>query len=55
MKERKCLKCQKSFESDGNWNRLCDKCNRNNKKQVDLAKQTFISQKEPACDGTQKI
>lgn len=29
-KRRKCLKCSKSFISMGNWNRICDNCNREN-------------------------
>ena len=24
---RRCLKCNRPFLSDGNWNRLCSRCN----------------------------
>lgn len=27
---RNCLKCEKKFESMGNWNRLCEKCFKSN-------------------------
>ena len=27
---RRCLKCRRRFQSEGNWNRLCPKCNRDN-------------------------
>lgn len=31
VKKRKCLKCDKTFSSMGNWNRLCDTCTRSNR------------------------
>lgn len=27
MRAAKCLKCDRKFRSQGNWNRLCAKCN----------------------------
>ena len=28
---RRCLKCNRWFSSEGNWNRLCSRCNRENR------------------------
>ena len=28
---RRCLKCNRSFWSEGRWNRVCSKCNRKNR------------------------
>ena len=30
IKKRKCLKCNKRFESEGNHNRICELCKRRN-------------------------
>ncbi len=30
-KRRRCLKCNRSFLSEGPWNRLCARCNAQNK------------------------
>jgi len=30
--KRKCLKCGEWFWSEGNWNRLCDRCNEENRR-----------------------
>lgn len=28
--KKECLKCGKEFNSTGKWNRICNKCNREN-------------------------
>lgn len=30
-RRRRCLKCNRTFWSEGNWNRLCSKCNAANR------------------------
>ena len=31
IKLKKCIKCSKKFESEGNHNRMCDVCRKNHK------------------------
>ncbi len=44
---RRCLKCSRSFWSEGPWNRLCARCNAANRRMPDLPSSSPLWNGEP--------